>query len=1196
MVDAHDAAHKFLSKNRWRTKILGQEEPHARKPESKARTDADVSDFLRPSTEKAQAHKEAAAAAFLAGAKPRIDVARAQRWPGASDIVSSATGSPHTGAMKKSRKKAVSVSFVRTQPDIIGEGGDECEEPSIEVSRRKAHSLGQDDRVNVSTHQDDLVLASSHVSQTAESANRQAVNRGSLTRTLTSHHELSPELQKKMEMGRITTHASPPPLPPRGLGPMGLGERPQGLQRAPTGFDVSQDIAARKPSVDSAYSYQSEGISPVTSMKAPSLAPTREEEEDSRPRALQRTATGWSEHTTGSNEEQPPLPPRVSEAALRSMPGDARQKDISDDKWYSQRIIHQMRVDEGKALHEARRREAESTRRGSESSGDSFRPGSVQSGSFKSGTPPNQFSVPLAGKTPPRLPNRPPPRASEPDYDPYRARDPSPVKRKGPHDVHPIDTNPRPPSSESSHYNIPSGSSSARGPMSSADPLSAASRSLQRQPIGAEKTTYTAFQPSQSYSLQQREPVSAASQSSVLPTPPQYERKEYMEGPRASPPHAYRSARSPDTTDALSCTKQDERAPKPPVHSDTKSQGEVALADFSERVQHMKGIFLLTAQLGGQIHDHTPMEWLRVASWWFLKGRAGMEAMIRARPKDGGAQPERLTQAHVDLAKAWWIATEIIHDHPTLRRYGDRRMETQSKFAREAGDVLSTELYEAYDAMLFSLKMLLGSMRRHQSMPPTQALIQGQDQSIWVEYPKFAPDAHSVLAGTASRTVMTDSNGHQFNAGLLMPLGDTKSDFCYFRMFATVSMSTDSSATDRVPLPVVISALRPKDQYRVKLAICSQTELINVVVASNPELGPTWRDVAWNSQARAITIALRHGFRLNVELSEQDFRSLWTMVDHTNRVESNLRERADERLSSKMYLRDVSYTDSSNPGAFPQGRVPTCKLLVFQKFERSSEGTGKRKLHRGHRLVVVTNPKSRTLSCVSHELGTNQEPINFEYIQDQSDGAPGLTLRFKEETQDKRPKRCKMSMFFTEPADRNQLFGTFTSMNQEEDEEVFAQVPLKGFSIESADQAEGFSQSGGNILKRLQWMEAKALNKDPETLGMDTAPTVMSESLRIVCRHSKGVISDRMNLGPGDLLVRLPIDGAAELILLRNPQHDMAVAIDASRAEKDAPEALADLLKTLTNASTIRKLTFNSYSDLHTFQLAVTGFQVLFDG
>jgi hypothetical protein len=560
-------------------------------------------------------------------------------------------------------------------------------------------------------------------------------------------------------------------------------------------------------------------------------------------------------------------------------------------------------------------------------------------------------------------------------------------------------------------------------------------------------------------------------------------------------------------------TKSDPEDANTLARSDTKSQAEAAFVDFAHRVQHMKSIFMLTAQLAGKIYDHTPMQWLRVATWWFLKGRAGMETLIRNRPRDG-PQQERLTQAHVDLAKAWWILTEVIENHPGLRRYEAEKKDLRASLAPETGDLVSAEAYELHDGMLHSLKMLLGSMKRHQSMPPTQALIQGQDQSIWLEYPTFAPDAHSVLAGTASRSMSAKGVlQSSFNPATLIPLGDNKNDFCYFRMFVNVSLATDDPRTDRVPLPAVISVLRPRDSYKVELSICSQTELVNVVVGSNPDAGPTWKDVAWKSKTRGMSIQLRHNFNLNVELAEQDFRALWAIVDHTNRVEGNLRERSDERLSLRINLREFSYVDPTNPGAFPAGRAPGCKLMVFRKFERSSEGTGRRKLHRGHRLAVVTNTKDRTLSCVNHELGSNQEPLNFEYTSDPATKAPGLTLRFKEGIPDKKQKLCTMSLIFNDPGERNLLFGTFTSMNQEKNEAVFAKVPLKAFSIESADPAEGFSQSGKDVLKRLQWMEAKALNQDPEAVGLESAPTVMSESLRIVCRHKAGVISDRMNLG-----------------------------------------------------------------------------------
>src|SRR5438046_2066197 len=127
-----EVANKFLSKHRWRAKVFKNDEAVPKEPKQ---TDDDVNDFLKPSTERAQAHKEAAVAAFLASSKkPRIDVAKAQRWPGAHEI----GRSPGIGGLKTgTRKKGLTVSFARDTPVVIGEGGDECEEPSIEVYNRK---------------------------------------------------------------------------------------------------------------------------------------------------------------------------------------------------------------------------------------------------------------------------------------------------------------------------------------------------------------------------------------------------------------------------------------------------------------------------------------------------------------------------------------------------------------------------------------------------------------------------------------------------------------------------------------------------------------------------------------------------------------------------------------------------------------------------------------------------------------------------------------------------------------------------------------------------------------------------------------------------------------------------------------------------------------------------------------------------
>lgn len=560
------------------------------------------------------------------------------------------------------------------------------------------------------------------------------------------------------------------------------------------------------------------------------------------------------------------------------------------------------------------------------------------------------------------------------------------------------------------------------------------------------------------------------------------------------------------------------------ARSDTKVLGDTAFKDFAERVVHMKGIFQLTSQLGGAMYDRSPTQWARVATWWFLKGRAGMENFIRSRPKTSEPQQERLTQPHVDLAKAWWICTEVLPEHPGLRQYANQPDDAKADMARQAGDVAATEAFETKNAIFHYMKLLTGSMKKHQSMPPTQALIQGQDQAIWEEYPRFAPDAASVLSGIKYKHSRNGSPSQQLSLSQYLPLTDTKNEFCYFRMFAKATMSTDDPNTDRVPMQAAITVLRSKEHYSTKLAICSQNEDINLVVGMDSASGPTWKDINWKKQSRQLSLQLHHGFVLNLELNEGDWRNLWAIVDHTSRVESSMRERINERFSCKIYLREASYKDPANPTAFPSERVHGCKLMVFEKFDRSSEGTGKRKLHRGYRLVLVTAQKNKQLSFVEHELGTKQEPMNFEYVAE-IDQSPAMRLHFREGAAEQRPRVCTVHLVFQDANDRNHLFGTFTSMNIAPGEMAFAQVPLKTFSIESADPAEGFSASGSRVLERLQWQEAKTVNQDPEAAGLEAAPTVMSESLRIVCRHSAGIISDRMNLGkpPLNLLCRNPL-------------------------------------------------------------------------
>ncbi len=108
----------------------------------------DVEDFLR---------KPAAADALppfpspSRAPKPRIDVSRSPRFPSARHLEED-TKSPgivsasrvrsrsHSPPRQKSRRKGLAVRFTSETPIIIGEGGDEAEAPTSEISRARARS------------------------------------------------------------------------------------------------------------------------------------------------------------------------------------------------------------------------------------------------------------------------------------------------------------------------------------------------------------------------------------------------------------------------------------------------------------------------------------------------------------------------------------------------------------------------------------------------------------------------------------------------------------------------------------------------------------------------------------------------------------------------------------------------------------------------------------------------------------------------------------------------------------------------------------------------------------------------------------------------------------------------------------------------------------------------------------------------
>jgi hypothetical protein len=151
-------------------------------------------------------------------------------------------------------------------------------------------------------------------------------------------------------------------------------------------------------------------------------------------------------------------------------------------------------------------------------------------------------------------------------------------------------------------------------------------------------------------------------------------------------------------------------------------------------------------------------------------------------------------------------------------------------------------------------------------------------------------------------------------------------------------------------------------------------------------------------------------------------------------------------------------------------------------------------------------------------------------------------------------------------------------------------------NIQSVSEAIGVLSSGHNELASLDWQRLGVTNHFVEEAGGRMPDTVESESLRIVARHSHGCVTDRLNLDKGELLMRLPCTDTQTVQILRQPQTDMTMSIDARNAPHNVLDGVADVFKVVQNMTTVRTFKFATPNDLHAFQTAITGFTVRYDG
>ncbi|KAI7973902.1 hypothetical protein EIK77_001313 [Talaromyces pinophilus] len=583
--------------------------------------------------------------------------------------------------------------------------------------------------------------------------------------------------------------------------------------------------------------------------------------------------------------------------------------------------------------------------------------------------------------------------------------------------------------------------------------------------------------------------------SRLQPTgpPPQYQ----------APPPTRVTAESPKPSDAAPAP----RSAKMTLRSVANAMGDTAYQEFTAYVERFNSLYGLAAENVKPLMETSFAEWVRASTWWFLRGRSGLESAVRSgRSPD----PTEAIQAVVDLGKAWWISTQIVPKHPELIRYGRMSIDALVAVVNTTGDHRMAGLVNLHQKIMNHLRALTVSMKRNQILTAIGTSQVGDhpiDTNIWVRYPFFAPDVAAAVSGSNRRSMLIDSSSQLANTPEMMLVGDTSRYFSYGTMFVEVSLtSDDEDDTSQYSIQCVLSIRRDKSDWYVLAAISSQSELVNILIQSDRKNGPTWDDVQWQVKARTMAVKLRRGFELHVAFQEKDFKMLWNIVQYTLKTEKSLSPEAGERRIFHDTLKMFQYMDSGTPKAFPSEPSPLCRMALFEKTVTWTEGTGKRKAHRGFRLSVVTNPQTKTLSSVQHTLGYGA-PIVFGYLRGEN-GSPALLLKLKE---DSRPR--SMVLTFDRIEQRTLMHSLLLGMLANENETTSPNLPTRSFSIEEARDPV----TGGPGMSHLKFNAGSVsvidLDSSYPYLDRSYGQQVLSESLRALISTDWGTVTDRINLG-----------------------------------------------------------------------------------
>ena len=535
-----------------------------------------------------------------------------------------------------------------------------------------------------------------------------------------------------------------------------------------------------------------------------------------------------------------------------------------------------------------------------------------------------------------------------------------------------------------------------------------------------------------------------------------------------------------------------------------KNFGEDALQDFVTRVQPFRNVFLLGLDTQAELNL---AQWITAASWWFIKGRNGLEGSVRSGEKTAltdkimpTAIPRLLKQAYVDLAKAWWITSEITPSkYPEVKNLDNKGHIPISSVVQSLFDARTAELVQRHHSLVSNLRALTMSMKRNDRMPPFGLELQGSDVRIFIPYPSLSPSAARLLSSKRSE-VLANNIVTEKSSFFPMPISDTERHFNYGRMFVNVVLD-HAKMESQMRISCLLSVLRNREDRDITVVIASQDGQVHLVIQPDVKQGLSWRNVHWKTSERYIQIDLRADLDLQVQFEDRDFKTMWGIHDYIRNVQKASQASEVETLVHEDTLESFQYFDQNKTAAqFPAEAIEGCTLRLFERSRVATEGGGERKLHDGYRVIVVTPRRLKTLSSVSHNLG-RQKPVVFSYLRD-GQGAPAIFLRTSKSSRDP-----SMVMSFQDHAERDLLHSLLSGTGLSAGERYSSNLSLQSVRITVNRGEEKSSSRDVGGLESYKWKSVRVIGQEPPHVLLG-GPRV-----RIWTECENGSFVDRINLG-----------------------------------------------------------------------------------